>query len=240
MEISIDTKSQFVAFVAIFTALAVVLDSIPIVPGFYSGVWDSWLFLISPLLGILLGPVVGAVSTLLGSFIGHLIYFRDPFELIFMFGAQLGAFSAGMVYRYQWKPVLVMYSGLLLGYFLTPVSWQLSLWGIWDVVVGFIVILVGSLFTRSGRWPLNDTQTVGLRLILATIIGLETDILLRIFILVPCQAYWIFYGFTVEQLQILWLGAGFITPLKVLMATLVGTSIGLYLKKVFGKTIQLD
>ena len=122
MAVLIDSNSRFVAFVSTFTALAVVLDSIPIIPGFYSGVWNSWIFMISPIFGIILGPIIGATSIALGSFIGHLIYFRDPFEFLFMFGAPLGAGISGLVFQKQWKPVLAIYSFLLAGYFLTPVS----------------------------------------------------------------------------------------------------------------------
>ncbi|MHA2081236.1 MAG: hypothetical protein ACW99H_08845, partial [Candidatus Thorarchaeota archaeon] len=69
-------SSRTVAFVAIFAAMTAVLDIIPAF-GFTSGVWDSWSFLLSPIVGILLGPYLGAISVGLGSFLGHTIYYRD-------------------------------------------------------------------------------------------------------------------------------------------------------------------
>ncbi|WP_455278795.1 hypothetical protein [[Eubacterium] cellulosolvens] len=42
-----------------FAAVAAVLDSIPGIPQFESGVWYSWIFLVVPLFGFILGPVDG-------------------------------------------------------------------------------------------------------------------------------------------------------------------------------------
>jgi hypothetical protein len=211
---------------AIFSALAIILDSIPIIPGFYSGVWDSWLFLMSPLFGIILGPLVGAASISLGSFIGHLIYFRDPFELIFMWGAPLGAGIAGLVYQKRWKEVIILYSGLLAGYFITPISWQLPLWGIWDILVGFCVILIFSMLCHMQYWERTGEYREKYLLFFATMIGLESDVLFRVFILIPGQTYRLFYGFSVEGLQTLWWSAGFIIPLKVIMSVVVVLLVG--------------
>jgi hypothetical protein len=232
MTVSLETSSRFVAFIAIFTALAAVLDSIPIIPGFYGGVWDSWLFLMSPLFGIILGPIGGAVSIAMGSFIGHLVYFRDPYELLFMWGAPLGAGISGLVFQRRWKPVFIIYTGLLLAYLVTPVSWQLPLWGIWDVLVGFGVLVLFSVIVNTRLWPESGDRRNVIGLLFATVIGLESDVLLRVFFLVPCQTYWFFYGLTVEGLQILWWGAGFVTPLKVLMAVVVGLTIGFSLIRI--------
>jgi len=220
------TGSRSITFVAIFAAMIAILDSIPMIPGFYSGIWDSWGFILSPIVGILLGPVLGPISVVLGGFVGHLVYFRDPLELLFMLGAPVGAGIAGLVYQQRWKYVFAIYSLLLLGYFMTPVTWVLSLWGIWDVLVVFALVLgltALSIFKKSTPEILSSTAA---RLTLATVIGLEIDILVRIFILIPGQVYWFFYGLPVEELQLMWLIAGFITPIKVIVATIATVAIG--------------
>ncbi len=232
--IDLSTKSKTVSTIAVSTALVVVLDSTPIIPGFYSGVWDSWLFLLSPLIGIVLGPVLGAVSVGFGGFLGHLIYFRDPYELVFMLGAPLGTLMAGLVYQERWKPVLTIYSLLLLGYSLSPVAWALPLWGIWDILLGYCFVILFTIITTS---KINDHMSISkerktlFALIFAIVIGLESDILLRVFIFVPCMTFSLFYGLTIEQLQLIWMGAGFITPLKVMLATIIGVTVGKALLK---------
>ncbi len=219
------SKSRFIAFTAIFAAMAAALDLI-ITPAFSSGIWDSWIFLLSPIVGVLLGPVGGFVAIGLGSLVGHVLFFRDVFELVYMIGAPIGAAMAGLVFQRRWKPVLIIYSGLLAGYFLYPISWTLPLFGIWDILLGYgFVILFSSLANRNWWNGISREQDI-IRLIFCTVIGLESDILTRVFLLVPGQTYWIFYGFTPADLQILWLGAGIITPIKVLMAVIMMVTIG--------------
>jgi len=220
------TGSRSITFTAIFAAMIAVLDSIPMIPVFYGGIWDSWGFMLSPIIGILLGPVYGAISVGLGGLVGHLVYFRDPIELLFMLGAPVGAGIAGLAYQQRWRIVFATYSLLLLGYFITPVTWSLSLLGIWDVLVGFVILLavtVISNLNKTGRELLSSTN---LKLILATVIALESDILVRIFILIPGQTYWTYYAMPLELLQGLWIVAGIITPIKVILAALATITIG--------------
>ncbi len=230
MAIAVGTNpSRIAAFVAVFTAMIAVLDVIPTIPGFYAGVWDSWPFLIAPIVGILLGPYLGALSVALGSVIGHIIYFRDPTEMLFMMGLSLGAAVAGFVYQRRWKPVFSIYSAMLLGYFIYPVTWELPLWGIWDILVGQVFVLIFSIMAIRG-WFSDITEPKRVLLLLfTTVIALETDILFRVFLLVPGQAYWFFYGLTPEILYGMWLVAGVITPIKVVLAAIVAVTLGLQL-----------
>jgi hypothetical protein len=228
-------RSRFVAFVAVFTALITVFDVIPILPGFYAGIWDSWIFLLSPIIGILLGPIPGAISVGLGSLLGHFIRFRDFYEFVFMFGAPLGAAMSVLIYQKRWQPVLIIYTGLLVGYFLTPVSWILPLIGIWDILVGYGILWLYILLVVKKWWPSTLHADRLFRLGFGAIIGLESDILLRVFILVPGQTYWLFYGMTPELLQVIWLTAGFITPLKVILGMILTMTLGISLLQILPK-----
>ena len=219
------TGSRSITITAMFAAMIAVLDSIPMIPGFYGGIWDSWAFMLSPIVGILLGPIYGAISVGLGGLVGHLVYFRDPIELLFMLGAPVGAGMAGLVFQQRWRSVFVIYSLFLLGYFITPVTWSLSLLGIWDVLVGFWIVLVVTVISNLNK-ATNLLSSTSLKLILATVIGLESDILVRIFILIPGQTYWTYYAMPLEVLQVLWLVAGIITPIKVILAALATIAIG--------------
>ena len=220
------TGSRSITFVAIFAAMIAVLDSIPMIPGFYGGIWDSWAFMLSPLIGILLGPVLAVISVAIGGLTGHLIYFRDPIELLFMLGAPAGAGMAGLVFQERWRSVFAIYSVFLLGYFLTPVTSSLSLLGVWDVLVGFVLVLTVTIVSSLNKPGTSFLSSNNLKLILATVIGLETDILVRIFILIPGQVYWTYYAMPLEILQGLWLVAGIITPIKVVLAAIATIAIG--------------
>ncbi|MFW9956726.1 MAG: hypothetical protein ACFFCT_01530 [Candidatus Odinarchaeota archaeon] len=227
------TGSRSITFTAIFAAMIAILDSIPMIPGFYGGVWDSWGFMLSPIVGILLGPVLGVVSVGLGGLVGHLVYFRDPIELLFMLGAPVGAGVAGLVFQERWKAACVIYSAMIIGYFLTPVTWSLSLLGVWDVLTGFALIFMITIVTSLNKVGTRILSSTNLKMILATVIGLESDILARIFILIPGQMYWFYYAMPLEILQGLWLVAGVITPIKVMLAAVATIAIGKSLLDIF-------
>jgi hypothetical protein len=217
--------SRTVAFVAIFAAMTAVLDIIPAF-GFTSGVWDSWAFLLSPIVGILLGPYLGAISVGFGSFLGHAILPRDSIEFLFMIGLSFGAATAGFVYQRKWKPVFGIYTAMLLGYFVYPISWGLPLWGIWDILVTYGIVLVYSIVTPRNIWSNTSERYKLLMLVFCCVIALESDILFRVFVLVPGQMWWFYYAMTTADLALLWIGAGFITPIKVVMATIVVVTLG--------------
>lgn len=223
-------KSQFVSLVAVFAALNVVCDVI-ILPQLSSGVWYGLVFLIVPLTGIALGPYAGFLSTLIGVMVGHTILPRGVEEYLFTLGAPIGAMMSGLSFRRQWKPVVIYYTVLLASYFITPISWQLPLWGMWDVYGAFLMLLIVVLFAyRRGRW--RTRLKTPFLLTLSAFVGLEADILFRIFVFIPGQTYQSIYGLPVEWLQVIWVAGAFITPFKVAVSAIVTSLLGTRLLKV--------
>ena len=215
-----NSETKRMSMMTMFAAITVVLDSV-VTPGFSAGVWYGWAFLLSPINGIILGPLDGFITTLASVMIGHTVMFRESFyEYIFTLGAPIAALTSGLVYR---KRNVIPYFTLLLGaYFLSPVSRDLPIWGMWDVYVAFLVLLLWTVIgaVSNTDW-LNDQS---MRLALAAFIGLEADILFRIFILVPCKGYNIFYGLTTETLAAIWaVPAPLVTPIKVVVSVFFTT-----------------
>lgn len=200
-------NSKRIALITIFAALTAILDSIQGIPHFESGVWYSWVFLIEPIVGFILGPFNGFLSVLIGVLIGHYIYFRGPYEFIFTLGAPIGAMISGMLFQGNKKFPLLLFSFLLVAYFLTPISFNLPLWGIWDVLLAFVLLLTITLIKIERIRP-----------VLSAFIGLESDVLFRIFLLVPLQTYKIFYGFNLEAMKLIWTAEAFITPIQVVLS----------------------
>jgi len=223
-------SSQFVSLVAVFASVNIVFDSLMGLPTLPNDVWSGWVFMVAPLTGMVLGPYAGFLSTLIGVMIGHCIYFRDVYEFLFTFGAPIGAMTSGFLFRGRWKIVLIYYTALLGIYFITPVAWKLPIWGMWDVYMAYIILLVVVLMMRKGLWNFKSKiKLKRLPYIIATctIIGLEADVLFRIFILIPCQTYRLFYKLDVNILILWWAAGAFETPIKVALSALVTAIVGL-------------
>ena len=215
-------KSRFVSKVAIFTALTAVLDAL-IIPQLSSGVWFGLVYLIIPVTGILLGPRMGFTSTLIGVLVGHTISPRGLEELLFTIGAPIGALMSSYLYQKQWMPLFGFFTLSLVTYFLTPITRVLPFWGMWDVYIAyfFLLLVIGIIHLRSKWWENN-----WIRYSLSAFIGLESDVLFRIFLFIPLGTYQSIYGLPEEILTSIWVAGALITPIKVGVSTLLTTFIG--------------
>jgi len=222
--LNLTERKRILPLIIIFASLNVVCDSLVGLPQFSSGVWYSWIFIIEPITGIILGTYAGFLSTLIGVMIGHFIYFRGVHEFLFTIGAPIGAMVSGLVFRGRWKPVFTYYTVLLAAYFITPIAWQLPIWGMWNTYCAFIGVTALTLIKKPA-WR-SESSSLPYALALSAFIGLEADILFRIFIFIPCQTYQLFYSFTVEALQLIWLTAAFVTPVQVAMSALATVILG--------------
>ena len=193
----------------------------PLLP--FSGVWYSWIFMAEAINGIILGPYAGFFSSLIGVMIGHSVNFRGSEEFLFTLGAPIGAMISGLIFRGKWKAASIYYLALLGAYFVTPVAWQLPLWGMWDTYLAFGCLIF--LIIAARKWKsFEGTKSTGLRLLqivaLCTFIGLEADVLFRIFILIPCQTYQIIAP-DVAVLQSWWAVGAVETSTKAALSTLI-------------------
>jgi len=232
-------RSQFLALVAVFASVNVVSDSFMSLPEFPSGVWYSWNFLVAALTGIVLGPFAGFAATFIGVMIGHYIYFIDVYEFLFTIGAPIGAMFSAFLFRGNWKPALVYYTALFVAYFVTPVAWQLPIWGMWDTYLAYAVLIAAILMIRKGLWE-HRSKRLPFVLAVSAFIGLEADVLFRIFIFVPCQTYQLFYGFDVETLQVIWTVGAVGTPIKAALSILLTVVVGHTLVKTLRKANLFD
>ncbi|RJS84057.1 hypothetical protein CW702_03015, partial [Candidatus Bathyarchaeota archaeon] len=64
---------------------------------------------------------------------------------------------------------------------------------------------------------------------------LESDILFRIFLFIPCGTYSSLYSFSIETLRIIWLAGAMVTPAQVLIATLFTFMLAPYVSRVLGE-----
>lgn len=224
-------RTRFVSMIAVFAAFTVVFDAV-IIPQFSSGVWFGLVYLIEPITGIVLGPYAGFLSTLLGVIIGHTLNPRGVEEFLFTLGAPIGAMVSGMLFRKRWRLVFTYYTVLLISYFLTPVALQLPVWGMWDVYCAYIALIITLIMTRVQRDRIMPWNNGVLWSGLCAFIGLEADVLFRIFILIPGQTYHSIYALPIEILQSIWVAGALITPFKVALSTMVSAVVGAKLSRI--------
>jgi len=221
--------SAFVSLIAVFAAFNVVCDSLIGPPLPFSGVWYSWIFISEPITGIILGPLAGVFSSFIGVMIGHFVFFRGAEEFLFTLGAPIGTMISAFVFRGKWKIVLLYYLTLLGAFFATPIAWQLPFWGMWNVylALGFVFVVVLLVERWRNLWNVNFSACLFYILALSAFIGLEADVLFRIFIFIPCQTYQLFYGYDVNALQAIWVLGAVETSTKAALSTIMTVIIGL-------------
>jgi hypothetical protein len=223
-------KVRTLSLIDLFAALGVVCDAV--VTGPSAGVWFGWIFMVSPIAGIVLGPYNGFVSTLIAVMIGHSLFPREMYEFIFTIGAPVGSMVSGFMFRGQLKRVFVYYTLMLAAYFAVPLSRELPIWGMWDCYVAYaILIVLCIILSIRGSNEIKRMSPFAV----SAFLGLEADVLFRIFILVPCQGYRFIPGLTPEALVATWaVPAPILTPFKVLLSTFIVTLIGPQIKRILG------
>ena len=218
-------RTRSVAFISVFATLTVVLDTLPGLPQLSSGVWYHWVFVVAPLAGIALDPAESFLSVFLGVMISHTVILGDPYEYFFTLGAPLGAAVTSLVFRERTRAVLVYYVALLAAYLFSPPAGSLPLWALWDTFAAFVVLIIVVLSRRKSYRLINGR----LALVFSTLIGLEADILFRVFLFVPLGTFDWLYGFSLDFMRDVWILSAFITPIQVGIAMvstfLAGTTI---------------
>jgi len=223
-------RTRSIALIVVFAAVTAVLDALPGLPQLSSGVWYGWTFIAIPLAGIVLGPWEAFLSVLIGVMISHTVVFIGLYEYFFTIGAPVGAMMSSLVFRGRLRAVLPYYIVLLGAYFLTPTSWNLPLWALWDTYIAFIVLIAVVLFKRRMYGIAGGRFTFAF----SALIGLEADILFRIFLFVPLGTWDWLLQFPLEFVQMVWVVSAAVTPIQVGIALFTTSLTGTILLRATG------
>ncbi len=118
-------KSREVALISIFAALQVVLSRLPGIPviGLSSGRIEPTILLM-PLIGMLLGPWIGALAVFIGNFIAWLIPTTTFFGMLMLPTGPIGAVASGALmrrgHRPGWRITAALLAALILLWYLSP------------------------------------------------------------------------------------------------------------------------
>ena len=161
---SLNRNTKAIALIAIFAALYAALRIIPTVPMVGTGATFHLSDILAPLFGILLGPYVGGVSIIIGTFAAIGLGTPAPFFGLDFLPALVVAVSLGFLVKGKWLPVVLLNILLLVGYAVNPltVNFIVTPWGVvpylWMHVAAFLVLL-SPLGRKAGKWLKEDTDT---------------------------------------------------------------------------------
>jgi hypothetical protein len=158
----ISTRTKILAAIAVFAALYAVLRAIPTVPMIGAeGAKFSASDVVAPLYGIILGPYVGGVSVIIGTFVGMALGKPPVFLGLDFLPAFVNAVALGFLVRRKWVPVIALNAVLLLVFLTYPLTSAFVNIPFGDGAAVFpffwlhltaFAVLVSPLGRRAGQW----------------------------------------------------------------------------------------
>ncbi|RLI07495.1 hypothetical protein DRO32_03790 [Candidatus Bathyarchaeota archaeon] len=231
------------ASTALMAALHAALASIPGPMGF-----RSWMIILMPLEGMILGPGPGALSAMIGGSVGCVLRGEAAILPIVAFSEPVGAASAGLALKRKWKELSALYATMLAAYFIHPFGRVLPAWCLWDIYVAFSISLVALIFSSEAfsrslalaysrlsdfcplilviRPPGAGWEPGSpLSMALSAFLGLEADSLARIFVFIPL-CFYVVLGVELQAIIPLWYLGALATPVEGLLGALVASVVG--------------
>jgi len=158
----ISTKQ--IAIMAVFSAVYAAMRMIPTFPvigleGGYFSIAD----ILAPIYGVILGPYIGSMSVIIGTFIG--MSTKAPIFLGLDFlPALINTVALGFLVRKKWLPVVILNATLLAVFIFNPLtlnfidlqigSTALMIPFTWVHIIAFIILL-SPLGLKAGKWVRN-------------------------------------------------------------------------------------
>jgi hypothetical protein len=152
----LNRRTKVIAYIAVFSALYAALRIIPTVPMIGTGATFHLSDILAPLYGILLGPYIGGISIIIGTFAAIGMGSPAPFLGLDFLPAFVVAISLGFLVKGKWLPVVALNALLLVGYALDPFTLNFinTPWGtvpyLWMHIAAFAVLIV--LGRKAGQW----------------------------------------------------------------------------------------
>jgi hypothetical protein len=166
MKLAITTKQ--IALTAVFAAIYAVLRIIPTVPMIgVPGASFSLSDILAPIYGIILGPYVGGMSVLIGTFTAMSAKPPVFLGLDFLPGL-VNAVALGFLVRRKWLPVIALNLGLLLAFVLNPLTLNFINIPLGNTNLAFpftwlhiaaLIVLISPLGLKATQWVENLKST---------------------------------------------------------------------------------
>ena len=148
----ISNRTKITAFLIVFSALYAALRPVPLGPMIGLSTTFSVSDFLAPIYGIILGPYIGGLSIIIGTFLGMTIKAPVFMGLDFL-PALVNTVAIGFLMKRKWAPVIVLNTVLLLAFILNPLT--TLFFGpvpfVWLHIVALLV-LISPLGRKAGQW----------------------------------------------------------------------------------------
>ncbi|MGQ9514953.1 MAG: hypothetical protein ACUVTL_07905 [Thermoproteota archaeon] len=242
-ELANPERTRLLVLVALFASIHGLLSSIPGIWG-PSDVARSFVIFVESIEGIILGPHAGFISASMGCVLGRIIRPRGEGFLLsvaFGMGEAFAALVAGSMFKKRWWLVAFLYSAMLIVFLADPLTWSapLPLWSIWDTFLAFLLIIPTHLVIKKAMKNRERSKGIGAAVGMTTFVSTESDMLFRIFLLVPLKFYTL-YPIPVELLPSVFAIGAIVTPVEAGLSTVVTTVLSIPLLSAIDKSKVID
>jgi hypothetical protein len=177
-------NSRYVTVVAVFAALHIIMNAMPLYP------FRQWAVYLIPIEGIILGPSLGTMTVILGGIISRTIIGADLYSFIYgVTGEAIGVLSAALLVKKRWKIVMAIYVIMLSAYFIHPYGTKLPFWTILDCLVAVGLIYPTALLSKNLFDQEIRIKRFVLSIALISFVSTVAYSLTMIFILIPLGTY---------------------------------------------------
>jgi len=139
--------TKYIALIAIFSALYTILRYLPLGPMIGLAGTFSFSDALAPLLGIILGPLAGGISVIIGTFTAAALGKPLVFLGLDFLPAFINCVAMGFLIKRKWIPVAALYIMLLSIFIISPYSLvfvqvgSLAIPFMWLHIIAFVVLL---------------------------------------------------------------------------------------------------
>lgn len=246
---SINDRTKAFATIAIFSALYSVLRILPTVPMVgVPGASFSVSDVLAPLYGILLGPYVGGVTVILGTFLGMALGKPVVFLGLDFLPAFVNVVALGLLFRRKFLPAFILNITLLVLFLVNPLtSILINVGGMllpfaWVHILAFIVLL-SPLSRKAVQWveSLKPTMLAFGIAILAFIGTMLQHLMGNILYEVVLNQFYVFIGqepiVATAAFSGTWSLLFFVYPWERLMLIVLAVIVGVPVVRVLKKTL---
>jgi len=177
---------------------------------------------VSPLMGIILGPSLGSVTVTLGGILGAYLAQTGPFGPLSFIPGAAAAFCSGLLYEGERRASAVLYSVLLLAFAFYPSTGPAWLhpYFVWLQLAG-LVLLISPLQSKAREFMRNQSNSLELSLG----VGLISFIATLFSHVVGCMMFELLYLPTSRDWQILTILYPIERTIITIMAVLIGAPL---------------